>query len=120
MLQVCQHIQAIGRPCGVWAAAVVGGLSPLKQARAASCSPRHCMLVNSRSVRGFVCQMLVFRNVLLLYDSYSVCCLLLPGHIHNKVLTFHTAFVGAAARQGARSRSCDARSPVGSHAERRR
>ena len=34
-VQVCQHIQAIARPCGVWAAVVIGGLSPLKQACAA-------------------------------------------------------------------------------------
>ena len=46
-VQVCQHIQAIAKPCGVWAAAVVGGLSPLKQARTARHVSSACKCIQS-------------------------------------------------------------------------
>ncbi|GLI61466.1 hypothetical protein VaNZ11_003859, partial [Volvox africanus] len=38
-LQVCTHLQAIGRPCGVRAAAIVGGISDPKQARLLAARP---------------------------------------------------------------------------------
>ena len=31
--QVCEHLQAVARPCGLWVAPIVGGISPPKQAR---------------------------------------------------------------------------------------
>lgn len=38
-LQVCAHLSAAGRPAGVTAAALVGGLAPAKQARVLSACP---------------------------------------------------------------------------------
>ncbi|GIL99897.1 hypothetical protein Vretimale_4959, partial [Volvox reticuliferus] len=38
-LQVCTHLQAIGRPCGVRVAAIVGGISDPKQARLLAARP---------------------------------------------------------------------------------
>ena len=32
-LQVCEHLQRIGKVCGVWAVPIVGGISPVKQER---------------------------------------------------------------------------------------
>lgn len=32
-LQVCQHLQAVGKSVGIWAVPIVGGISPLKQER---------------------------------------------------------------------------------------
>lgn len=32
-MQVCTHLEALGRPCGVWVVPIVGGLAPAKQAR---------------------------------------------------------------------------------------
>jgi ATP-dependent RNA helicase DDX24/MAK5 len=31
--QVCEHLQAVAKPCGVWVVPIVGGISPPKQAR---------------------------------------------------------------------------------------
>lgn len=33
LLQVCEHLQRIGKVCGVWAIPIVGGISPIKQER---------------------------------------------------------------------------------------
>ncbi|DBB02933.1 TPA: hypothetical protein ACH3X1_013532 [Trebouxia sp. C0004] len=32
-LQVCEHLQRVGKVCGVWAVPIVGGISPIKQER---------------------------------------------------------------------------------------
>ena len=32
-VQVCEHLQRVGKVCGVWAVPIVGGISPLKQER---------------------------------------------------------------------------------------
>ena len=31
--QVCEHLQRVGKVCGVWAVPIVGGISPIKQER---------------------------------------------------------------------------------------
>ncbi|GFR48029.1 hypothetical protein Agub_g9861, partial [Astrephomene gubernaculifera] len=38
-MQVCAHLQTIGRPCGVRVAAIVGGISDVKQARLLAARP---------------------------------------------------------------------------------
>ena len=32
-VQVCEHLQRVGKVCGVWAVPIVGGISPIKQER---------------------------------------------------------------------------------------
>ena len=32
-MQVCEHLQRVAKPLGVWVAPIVGGISPAKQAR---------------------------------------------------------------------------------------
>ena len=32
-LQVCEHLQRVAKPLGVWVAPIVGGISPAKQTR---------------------------------------------------------------------------------------
>ena len=32
-VQVCEHLQRIGKVCGVWVVPIVGGISPIKQER---------------------------------------------------------------------------------------
>lgn len=32
-VQVCEHLQRVGKVCGVWVVPIVGGISPLKQQR---------------------------------------------------------------------------------------
>ncbi|PSC76969.1 DEAD-box ATP-dependent RNA helicase 13 [Micractinium conductrix] len=38
-LQVCEHLQAVGKSCGVWVVPIVGGISQLKQERLLSKHP---------------------------------------------------------------------------------
>ncbi|KAL4431591.1 hypothetical protein ABPG77_001433 [Micractinium sp. CCAP 211/92] len=38
-LQVCEHLQAVGKACGVWVVPIVGGISALKQERLLCKSP---------------------------------------------------------------------------------
>ena len=33
IVQVCEHLQRVAKPLGVWVAPIVGGISPAKQAR---------------------------------------------------------------------------------------
>ena len=105
-VQVCQHIQAIAKPCGVWAAVVVGGLSPLKQACVAahkSCITQH----HAASVmRGVVAGEPVMR--------------MQQPNMTPDVLKRVACHAGAAAVQVARDSGGDAWSAVGPHAERRR
>lgn len=32
-MQVCEHLQRVGKVCGIWAVPIVGGISPVKQER---------------------------------------------------------------------------------------
>ncbi|PRW59446.1 DEAD-box ATP-dependent RNA helicase 13 isoform A [Chlorella sorokiniana] len=38
-MQVCEHLQAVGKPCGIWVVPIVGGISALKQERLLSKHP---------------------------------------------------------------------------------
>lgn len=33
LVQVCEHLQRVGKVCGIWAVPIVGGISPVKQER---------------------------------------------------------------------------------------
>ena len=33
LVQVCEHLQRVGKVCGVWVVPIVGGISPVKQER---------------------------------------------------------------------------------------
>lgn len=43
-VQVCEHLQRVGKVCGVWAVPIVGGISPIKQERLLKKLPEvsHC------------------------------------------------------------------------------
>ena len=41
-LQVCEHLQRVAKPLGVWVAPIVGGISPAKQTRLLGRQPQVC------------------------------------------------------------------------------
>lgn len=40
VLQVCEHLQRVGRVCGIWVVPIVGGISAQKQERLLSKRPQ--------------------------------------------------------------------------------
>ena len=43
-LQVCEHLQRVAKPLGVWVAPIVGGISPAKQTRLLGRQPQVCAI----------------------------------------------------------------------------
>ena len=62
LVQVCEHLQRVGKVCGIWAVPIVGGISPVKQERLLKKAPEvSCLQLSVFSVSltssAYACQL---------------------------------------------------------------
>ena len=51
-LQVCEHLQRLAKPLGVWVAPIVGGISQAKQARLLGRQPQVKLLAHATTCQN--------------------------------------------------------------------
>ena len=51
-LQVCEHLQRLAKPLGIWVAPIVGGISQAKQARLLGRQPQVMLLAHVQTCQN--------------------------------------------------------------------
>ena len=51
-LQVCEHLQRLAKPLGIWVAPIVGGISQAKQARLLGRQPQVMLLAHVKTCQN--------------------------------------------------------------------